>query len=188
MFDLLASGGSTSIIILIAVVTLVAVVVVIKIMRSRHKGGFNPVVNAPIEKAIREETKVQISEAPPDSNCVLGTGNYKCMAYRYDGSLDFTTMPEPIGELYSFDTSCPFSGAGYIVKELKTGEIVDYDPREMPIEPKATPEWAWFAINPRDVTKRFWTVPTPFWKSGSMWFAAAMIVVLFISFLSVFGG
>ena len=50
----------------------------------------------------------------------LGSGKYQCLCFRsIKGMLvaDFTRINIPVGELYQFDTSCPVTGNGYIVKQ-----------------------------------------------------------------------
>lgn len=120
----------------------------------------------------------------------LGTGTVKCLCFRKIQGVnvaDFTTIPEPIGELYQFDPSCPISGSGYIVREDEKGEIIDYDPREVKYVLDQSPEFAWLATNGDTVIKNFWQVMLPWWKSTSVWFAAAMMVIVFITSLAVLG-
>ena len=120
---------------------------------------------------------------------VLGKGNIKCLCFRKIQGVnvaDFTTISEPIGELYQFDPSCPITGSGYIVKENERGEIVDYDPREVTFHIEASPERAWFAIH-WDIVKQVFFVPVQWWKSTSVWFAVAMLVIVLIASLAVLG-
>ncbi len=157
----------------------------------------------PRNLSAKVETKqiAKVVEDKPESatekqESILGTGQYKCMAFRQGNILDFTTIPEPIGEVYFFDPTCPTSGAGYIVREAKEGEIingrktkkgeiVDYDPREVQVVIEKTPEYAWHAMNWTDDVEGFWIVPISFWKTPSMWFAVGMIIIVFVSTLVV---
>jgi len=119
----------------------------------------------------------------------LGKGKIKCLCFHKIQGVniaDFTTIPEPIGELYQFDPSCPITGSGYIVKEDEKGKIVDYDPREVTFKIEESPEYAWFAIH-WDILKSVFFVPVQWWKSTSVWFAAAMLVIVFITSLAVLG-
>lgn len=140
---------------------------------------------APPETVVDDGKKKKEAEEP-----AYGPGfPYKAMVFLNDGeSIDFTGIPKPIGHIKQFDTSLPFSGGGYIVKELTDGSLVSYDPRDVALETDQLPDWAWFAINCRDIVLRFWRVPNPWWKSIGMWFAAAMILAVFICFLALFGG
>jgi hypothetical protein len=115
------------------------------------------------------------------------------MIYLADGeSIDFTGIDKPIGHMKQFDTSLPFSGGAYICKETKDASgaitLVAYDPRDTALETDKLPDWAWFAINCKDIVTRFWRVPAPWWKSIGMWFAAGMLLIVFICFLAIFGG
>jgi len=123
------------------------------------------------------------------SKGILGEGNIKCLCFRKIQGVsiaDFTTIPEPIGELYQFDPSCPITGSGYIVRENEKGEIVDYDPREVKFKIEESPERAWFAIH-WDIVKQVFFVPVQWWRSTSVWFAAAMLVIVFVTSLAVLG-
>ena len=117
---------------------------------------------------------------------ILGTGNFKCLAFRLGNIADFTTIPKPIGEAYQFDPSCPFSGMGYIVKESNNREVVDYDPREVPFDVKKSPEYAWFATH-WPIVKVVFSVAIDWWKSKAIWFAGGMMLIVFIVALAVVG-
>lgn len=151
----------------------------IKRARGRTKETSLPVVPTETQEAVE-------GAKPEKSESLLGTGAFKCMCFKASNILDFTTIPKPIGEIYQFEPSCPISGAGFIVKEEADGKVVDYDPREVEVHLKQTPEFAWFATHWDIVTKNFWTVPVQWWKSPANWFAAAMIIVTFICALVVF--
>jgi len=152
-----------------------------------------------------KKPKSEISDLPPDtsyesisadikggtseSGVKIGQGNIKCLCFRRIKGVnvaDFTTITEPVGELYQFDPSCPVTGSGYIVKEDKNGVIVDYDPREIAFKVEESPERAWFAIH-WDIVKAVFFVPIQWWKSTSVWFAAAMLVIVFVATLAVVG-
>jgi len=154
------------------------------------KGGGNRKASAdlPSDESY-ESASAEAKPATPVSKVILGKGNIKCLCFRRIKGVnvaDFTVMPEAIGELYQFDPSCPTSGSGYIVKEDSNGDIVDYDPREVTFKIEESPERAWFAIH-WDIVKSVFFVPVNWWKSTSVWFAAAMIVVVFITSLAVLG-
>lgn len=119
----------------------------------------------------------------------LGTGDVKCLCFRKIKGVnvaDFTTIPNAIGEMYQFDPSVPLKGSGFIVKQLDDGSIVDYDPREVPFIVKESPEYAYFATN-WDILKSVFFVPTSWYKSTAVWFAAAVLVIVFITGLAVLG-
>lgn len=127
---------------------------------------------------------------------VLGTGNFKCMAIRSakvlglapgTNVIDFTTMPEPIGEVHIADTSCPISGGIYTVREMDNGEVVDWDPRETPMNVEETPEYAWFATH-WEVVAQVFSVPVRWWASTSIWFAVGCLAILFFVSLTALGG
>jgi len=143
-------------------------------------------VSANIKEAILDGIKRATGES---SEVILGKGSIKCLCFRKIQGVnvaDFTTIPEPIGELYQFDPSCPITGSGYIVKENEKGKIVDYDPREVKFKIEESPERACFAIN-WDIVKSVFFVPVQWWKSTSVWFAAAMLVIVFVVSLAVLG-
>ncbi len=120
---------------------------------------------------------------------ILGTGAVKCACFRRingEPAIDFTTIPYPIGEMHSFDPSCPISGTGCTVVENEKGEIVDFDPREVEYKVDESPEYAWFATN-WDILKRVLFATTKWWKSPSVWFAAAILVMIFITVLGLMG-
>lgn len=132
----------------------------------------------------KKEVVVQ-PETEKQPEGILGIGSYKCMAFRQGNIVDFTTIPEPIGEVYFFDPTCPISGAGYIVRENENGKIVDYDPREVQVVIERTPEYAWHAMNWTDDVFGFWIVPLSWWKTPATWFAIALIMMVFVSTLVV---
>ena len=131
----------------------------------------------------------QKEEKEGATESILGTGGIKCLCFhkiKGVNAADFTTIPNAIGELYQFDPSCPVSGSGYIVKENDNGAIVDYDPREIEYKLEESPEYAYFATN-WEIVKSVFFVPIQWWKSTSVWFAGAMLVIIFITSLAVLG-
>lgn len=136
------------------------------------------------ESAIIEKAKAEGKEIKPS---ILGTGDFKCLAIKPGNIIDWTTIPAPIGEMYQADTSCPVSGSIYIVRETEEGKVVDYDPREVPVIIQQTPEWAWYATH-WDIVRKVFSIPLSWWKSTSLWFAAAMVVVMFIFGMASLGG
>ena len=136
-----------------------------------------------------EGVSAEAKPGVPGKKTILGQGDIKCLCFHKIKGVnvaDFTTIGEAIGELYQFDPSCPITGSGYIVKENADGEIVDYDPRELAFKIEESPERAWFAIN-WDIVKSVFFVPIQWWKSTSVWFAAGMMVIVFITSLAVLG-
>lgn len=149
-------------------------------------GKRKPKVNTDLPTEAKPE---HMEESEPKEEKELGSGDIKCLCFRKIKGMhvaDFTTIRKPIGELYQFDPSCPVSGAGYIVKENEKGEVVDYDPREIEFKLAESPEYAYFATN-WDIVKQVFFVPVQWWKSTSVWFAAAMLVIIFVISLAVLG-
>ena len=179
---------------IIIVLILVAAVGGFIYWRRRRGRKQKPVKIAEIPESKIEETRA-VDLNPPIPSAVAGnkrrgTGHYPAMVIcKVDGEdvVDFTTIPEPIGEIYQFDTSCPMHGGGFIVKEMADGELVDYDPRDISVSLEETPEYAWFATHWSDV-KPFWNAPAQWWKSTANWYAAGLLVIVFISALVVLGG
>lgn len=143
-----------------------------------------------------EEKKVVSAGVEAEKNTsILGTGTFKCMAFRQGNVLDFTTIPEPIGEVYFFDPTCPMKGAGYIVREAKEGEmvdgikrkkgeVVDYDPRQIKVKIKESPEYAHFATH-WDIVPVVFKIALNWWQTRSVWFAAGMMGILLLATLVV---
>lgn len=141
-----------------------------------------------ISAAIKQE-KERIAQANDITEEMLGSGEYKCLCFREINGLsvvDFTTIPQPIGEMYNIDPSCPLSGSGYIVK-VEDGKVVDYDPRKVEYKLEESPEYADLAINIGEISKQFWAIKVPWWKSPSTIIAVVMIAVTFILGLVVLG-
>jgi len=137
-----------------------------------------------------ESVSAEATPSTPGKKVILGRDNIKCLCFRKIKGVnvaDFTTISEAIGELYQFDPSCPTPGSGYIVKENDKGEIVDFDPREVKYTWEESPDFAYLVMNGGQIIKNFWAVQVQWWKSTSVWFAAAMIVVVFITSLAVVG-
>ncbi len=125
---------------------------------------------------------------------ILGTGRYKCLAVR-GNILEWTTIPKPIGKHTQSETSMPVSGGIYIVRELQQDEIIDdiqkvagdvvaYDPRHVKVEMLQTPEAAYFAIN-WPIVDQVYMVPKPWYTNIKVWFAAAMLIIVFLFGLMV---
>ena len=183
-FDLIGKGGPMAIVIILVLIALVGGFVYWRIRRNKKH---NPKQKAQAIDAVKLEPEIKPAELPTELvKKVRGTGNYKAMVICKD-IIDFTTIPEPIGEIYQFDPSCPMRGGGYIVKEQADGTLVDYDPRELSVIVEETPEYAWFATH-WPVVKRVFNVPVQWWKSTAMWHAAGLMVIVFISALVVLGG
>lgn len=138
-----------------------------------------------VPKEETEESSETKGEEKEKVGSILGTGEHKCMCYKKGNIIDFTTIPEPLGEVYQFEPSCPISGAGYIVKENEDGKVVDYDPREVEVHIERSPEYAWFASH-WDIVRVVFSVPVQWWKSASTYFAVGMLVVVFVCGLVVF--
>lgn len=150
--------------------------------------------NLPVAENVEDNSEAVSAEQgeakPEDDSIKLGRGAYKCLCFRKIKGVivaDFTSINKPVGELYQFDPSCPFSGSGYIVRQLEDKTIMDYDPREVKVKTDETPDYAWHAINWKEDVNAFWTVPAKWWKNTASWFAAGVLVIVFISALASFG-
>jgi len=186
-FDFIKLGGPAAIIAIIVLLAVFGLAFWWGIRRRWKKPASEAFAasRAPVISTAKSKSdKRQDSTQKP----LIGTGAYKAVVFRKDGAIDFTTIPEPLGQVHQVDTSCPQPGSCYTVIEGAHGEIIDYDTREIPIITEELPEWAFFAINCREIVRRFWQVPLAWWRSTSIWFAAGMILVVFICFLAVFGG
>lgn len=182
-FQILGSGN-IGIYVGIGLVVVVFLMAVVRgIMKTKTKVE-EPDLPRTTQKAKEAEGQTEETEEKPKT--VLGTGEYKCMCFCPGNVLDFTTIPEPIGEVYQFDGSLPVSGSAYIVLQRENGEVVDYDPRDVEFVLKQSPEYLWLATHPQKITKQFWAAPIQWWRSTSTWFAAGMIAVTFICALVVY--
>jgi len=137
-----------------------------------------------------ESISTGVQKPTGNGEVTIGKGKIKCLCFRKIQGVqvaDFTSISEPVGELYQFDPSCPISGSGYIVKENEKGDIVDYDPREVKYVWEESPDFAHLVMNGAQIIKNFWAVQVQWWKSTSVWFAAAMLVIVFVTSLAVLG-
>lgn len=188
-FSLLFHNAASIIITLVIIGAVLGFV----IYRSKHQGkitqsGVVGSKEANVTFAVIEDGTVEVAA----KKVLLGTGKYRCMAYRlhpqWGPSVDFTTMPEPVGDMVIAETSLPMSGSIYEVVELLDGSLVPYnEARQMPIIDEETPEFAWICTH-WESARRFWTVPKAWWKSMSNWYAAGMLCIVFIVVLVVTGG
>lgn len=156
----------------------------------KRKGKQTTMADLPSAESYESESKLVKQGEQKEPRIILGTGSYKCVCFReIKGALvaDFTTIPEPIGEMYQFDPSCPISGNGYVVRQVDNGDIVDYDPREVKVETDETPDYAWHAINWEEDAIAFWTVPIKWWKNLANWYAAGVLAIVFFGVLVVLG-
>lgn len=146
------------------------------------------------KKGLKSETNVPKAPTPPE--IMLGMGKFKCMAIRSAKVLglmpgmnviDFTTMPEPIGEIHLADTSCPISGQIYTVKENDDGTISDYDPREVVIVVDQTPEYCYFATH-WPIVREVFGIPVSPLSNPSFWLAVAALAGAIFMGLATVGG
>ena len=180
-FELMAGAG-VEVYIIIGIVLLFFIAAMVRaVMKTKRRVREPGLPRVPVEQ---EEEEVPQQEQKKTES-VLGTGSYKCMCFRPGNILDFTTMPKPVGEIYQFETTCPNSGAGYIVMETEDGKIVNYDPRKVAFKIKQSPEIAWFARH-WDIVKDVFAVPLSVWRSPSTYFAIGMIAIVFVCGLVVF--
>jgi len=184
MEGLIAAFSQPPTIIGLSVILLIIIaIVVLRIMRKKQETASASTNIVPKPKA---ETGLEDSKKQEPG--ILGTGEYKCIAWRWPGNIiDFTTMKETIGEIYLAETSCPVSGGHYIVQETEDKKVIDYDPRKIPIIHEQTPEYAWFATH-WEILKAVFYVPISWLKQSSTWFAAASTIVMFVIALIFFGG
>lgn len=165
----------------IAVALLVILIIgVIALLLIRRKRGNKSLTLRPRPGKLPESIE-------NDRATILGQPGVNCIAIRnpavlgYDvdiNIIDFTTMPNPLGEIHFADTSCPVSGAIYTVIEKEDGSLIDYDPRQVPLNVETTPERAYQATHWPELPS-VWGTPQPFYKNSSFWFAIGCIVILF---------
>lgn len=141
-----------------------------------------PTTDIPDIKEQKVEQSTVINKEPQ-----YGVGHLRALVCRNDGTLDFTTIKQPMGDIYMADTTCPASGPTYLVKENTDGSIEAYDPRDVVILIDDSPERAFYATY-WVIVKRVFSVMTPWYKNSSVWFAFAAIAAMFIIGLVVIGG
>jgi hypothetical protein len=160
---------------------------------SKQKATSQATADEPIETSMVNGVMV----ATPTWKTKCGTGNYKAMVIR-GSAVDWTTIPKPVGELSPADPSCPMSGGVYTVRELqqdetidgkpyKAGEIVDYDPRQVAIRQLSMPEHAYFATHWEELVRMVYGYSKPWYTNASIWFAAAVLFIMFILGLTLGG-
>lgn len=114
-------------------------------------------------------------------------GDFPAYIVRLDGSLDYDLIQHPLGDVFIAEPSMPKSGACYFVREISAGVYESYDPRTAPLASDETPVKAWFATH-WDIVRQVFSVPTPWYKSISLWIAAIVGVAAFIIALATIGG
>lgn len=171
--EIIGQAGSWVIVLLV----LVFLCLVYAVMRLIQGGDVKRDTDATKPKQAVATLAVDTSKLPAKTK--VGTGNYKALVIRPGGIVDFNYIPEPIGEMYQADPSCPMHGGMFIVKELPNGEIIDYDPRKVKVDINKSPERAWFAIN-WDLVPKVYSVPAQWWQSTSTWWAIGLTVIMFI--------
>lgn len=187
--EIFTSGGVLVYIIIAIIFLFFAGGVFWTIKKSKYSGEKQPdsgkrIFKAKPEKEIKIAPRIVEEKTEESGKSILGTGTYKCMCFCPGNILDYTTIPKPIGDIYQLDPSNPLSGAAYIVMQKENGEVVDYDPREVPVDIKTSPELAYFAIR-WDIVKTVFNVLLQWWKSTSTWFAVGMMAITFICALVV---
>ncbi len=189
-FDLLFDNPGAALYLISLLVFIAGIVFIIIVLRKqRSSKGAKPAVKT----AVAAITPAGITEVPtspdavPKPKIILGTGTVRCIAIRNpvlmgyaadENILDFTTMPEPLGELHIADTTCPVSGGVYTVREKEDGTLEDYDPRQVPMDVETTPERAYQATHWPELLG-VWQTPVVFYKNMSFWFAIGALVVMF---------
>jgi len=114
-------------------------------------------------------------------------GEFPAYIVRMDDSLDYNVIPEPMGDVFMAGPSMPKGGSCYFVKETALGVYEAYDPRTAPLVSEQTPVKAWFATH-WEVVRQVFAVPTPWYKSLSVWIAAVTGVLAFIVVMATIGG
>jgi hypothetical protein len=195
-FDILFSNTGAVIIVIILLVIIAAVSFFsfrYKIFAPKEKNNNTARVNSPVvTKQAAQTAKIGSTltvsgEKPTNPAIKLGKGEYKCIAIRspkllgYDSDInivDFTTMPEQLGELHFADTSCPVSGGVYTVIEKPDGTLTDYDPRLVIMDVKTTPEMAYQATHWAELSA-VWGTQVSILKNPSLWLAIGGLVIMF---------
>ncbi len=178
---------------LILIIILFLIILGMVVSWSRIKLMFGKQSGANLDMNPKEVKCVQKGDVfEPEQESRLGKGAYRCMAYRnhptWGPSVDFTTMPDPVGEIDIAESSCPSSGALFVVLETSDHSLLPYtEARRMPIVNNQTPEFAWICTH-WNSAKRFWTVPKKWFQSTSNWFAIGLGCAAFIIAMITVGG
>ncbi len=193
-WGLFAQGG----LLLLVVIVILCAVIVFAVIRARKKGKTGPQGEVSLNPKITpgEFREVQDSENTPGTDgkkrWVIGTGLYRCVCYRrhpmYGPSVDFTVMPEAVGEIDLAETMLPVSGALYVIRETSDGLLEAYnEPRQKQIVSDETPEHAWILVHWASA-RRFWTARTKWTQNIGNWFVIGLGAATFIIVLVTIGG
>ena len=133
-------------------------------------------------KPLTEEDNGHKEEDKPGD--LVGEGLYKAYVLR-DNCLEPTHIKEPIGNLFTADTSMPVSGACYLV-QVKDNKLVPYDPRQVPFESKSSPQWAYFATHWGIVGEVYMSIKN-WWQMAPAWVAIASVAAAILIVMVVLG-
>jgi len=177
MFDLIKLGGPTTIIIIIAFVIVFALAIWWNTTRKKRtpRTTSNTQSTTPPDKTSHDTQHQEVGKYPA------------YILKEKENALDFGYILNPIGDVFTADTSMPKSGACYLVKEVEDGKYEDFDPRTIPLISEETPVTAWFATH-WDIVREIFAIPVPWWKSTSIWIAAIVGIAAFIIALATVGG
>lgn len=146
--------------------------------------------NAPLYVSDKDKKARGEELNPEEEASELETiGDFPAYIIRQDVSLDYGIIHQPLGDVFMAGPSMPKGGACYLVREKENspGKYEDYDPRTAPLISDSTPVKAWFATH-WDIVRQVFSVPTPWYKSISLWIAAVTGVLAFIIVMATIGG
>ena len=177
----------------IVIFILIVLLIILRMFRKSQSPASRSLTSSETSDSSYEKASegILVNDSDDKEQVKVGPGlPFRCLCFRKIKGVavaDFTSMSEPVGELYQFDPSCPVSGSGYIVRQLDNGVVEDYDPREVKMLVDDTPDHAWHAINWKDDVNSFWTVPIQWWKNTANWYAAGVLCLALFTMLVVLG-
>ena len=153
-----------------------------------------PTIHDNHDESAEVKNQIKHIKAPitGDSHDAKVEGKYPSICFRYVKgipSVDYTKIPEITGELYQFDPSTYYPGNKYIVEQGKKSDIIDYDPRAVPINLASSPQRAYLAVSEttQKLIKQFWASNIKWWKAPSTIFAVIMLIILFVATIVILG-
>lgn len=189
LFELLLKGG-----IVAQIIAAIFSIIIILLIVSLVVKALGERIRLPGKGSKIKGDKIKSDEAitidGSTGKHIWGGGGYRALVLCLDNIARFTTIPEPIGDLFTADPSCPVSGSTYLVQEIYKDDeykIVDFNPSDVPIRVNGTPSYAWIATH-WEIVDAVYSVPMNFWEDHSFWFAVGISIGTFITLLGMFGG
>lgn len=142
-----------------------------------------PLVKGQVEAGIEEITDHPGRTKP---SIEVGIGRYRCFVISESRPDYFTTIQEPVGNVFVAETSMPQSGQCYLVREWADGYVEDYDPRMVEYDDNETPQRAYRAMH-WEIAHQVFHVESNFWGKINPWWAVGIIGVFIFIVMIVFG-